>query len=378
MSYKKESIDLHRKKRGKIEIKPKISLKRRHDLCLAYTPGVAEVCQAIKDDIKQTWKLTNRANTVAIVSDGSAILGLGNIGPEAGMPVMEGKSVLFKKFAGIDAYPLCISSSGVKEVVQFCRSIAPSVAGINLEDISAPNCFEVLETLEKELDIPVFHDDQDGTAIATLAALINACKVTNKRIKDLKVVVNGAGAAGIAIARLLLNYGVKDLKLLDSVGLINNHRKDLNRFKQEFINTTNKGNIQGRLEEALPGTDVFIGVSQANILTEEMIDSMNPEPIIFAMANPAPEICPKKARKTKASVVGTGNSDCPNQINNALVFPGIFRGLLDAKVMTVTPEIKIKAALALSKCLKKPHRNKILPRVTDTSVVKAIARQVRN
>ncbi len=377
MSYKKESLDLHKKNRGKIEVRPKISLNKKKDFCLAYTPGVAEVCMAIQKDGGQSWNLTNRANTVAIVSDGSAVLGLGNTGPEAGMPVMEGKAVLFKKLAGIDAYPLCIKTTGAEDIIKFCHYIAPSVGGINLEDISAPACFEVLNRLEKELDIPVFHDDQDGTAIATLAALINASRVLNKKIRSLKVVINGSGAAGIAIARLLLVYGVRDLKILDSQGLLNKKRKNLNKFKQSLVERTNKEGIEGRLEEALPGSDVFIGVSQANVLTEKMIESMNEDPIIFAMSNPSPEICPKKARKTKACIVGTGNSDCPNQINNALVFPGIFRGMLDAKVNNASSQVKIDAAKALAYVIKKPNKNKILPRLTNKSVVEAISSKVK-
>ena len=377
MSYKKQSLDLHRKRKGKIEIKPKVPLRTRKDLSLAYTPGVAEVCRAIEQDKEQSWQLTNRANTVAIVSDGSAVLGLGRTGPEAGMPVMEGKSVIFKKFAGVDAYPLCINSSGVEDIISFCRSIEPSVGGINLEDISSPSCFEVLEILERELTVPVFHDDQDGTAIVTLAALINACRVTGRKIEDLKVVMNGAGAAGIAIARLLLRYGVKDIRVLDRTGLLSPEREGLNKFKREIALQTNKEKLKGRLEEALPGTDVLIGVSEGGIATKDMIRSMNPEPIVFAMANPTPEIWPKKAKEAGAVIVGTGRSDYSNQINNALVFPGIFRGLLDSRVRKVTPEMKIEAAWALAHVLDNPSKNRILPRVTDRSVVDAIASRIK-
>ena len=368
---------MHKQNRGKIEVKSKVPLSTRKDLSLAYTPGVAEVCKKIEQDKKQSWRLTNRANTVAIVSDGSAVLGLGDIGPEAGMSVMEGKSVIFKKFADVDAYPLCINANSEEEIVQFCRAVAPSVGGINLEDISAPTCFEVLEKLEKELSIPVFHDDQDGTAIVTLAALINACRVTGKNIAELKVVINGAGAAGISIARLLLNYGVKDIKTLDSKGILSPDRKDLNRFKEDIARKTNQYKQSGGIKEALFGSDVFVGVSQAGVVTQKMVESMNPHPIILAMANPTPEIWPEQARKAGASIVGTGRSDYPNQINNALVFPGMFRGLLDAGVAEVTPRIKIDAAQALAYILKKPTSNKLLPRITDKSAVKAIAKKVK-
>lgn len=377
MSYKRESLNLHKQNKGKIEIRSKVPLNTRKDLSLAYTPGVAEVSRTIADNKEKGWQLTNRANTVAVVSDGSAVLGLGNTGPEAGIPVMEGKSVIFKKFAGVDAYPLCINSSGVEDIVSFCLALEPSVGGINLEDISAPACFEVLERLEKELNIPVFHDDQDGTAIVTLAALINACRVTGKKIKDIKVVMNGAGAAGIAIARLLLKYGVKDIKVLDRAGMLAPEREELNKFKQEIALQTNKDNLKGRLEEALSGSDVLIGVSEGGIVSKDMIRSMNPEPIVFAMANPDPEILPDNAKKAGASIVGTGRSDYPNQINNALVFPGVFRGMLDSKARRITSRTKIGAARALAHSVKNPTKSKVLPPVTDTSVVDAIAAEIK-
>ncbi len=376
MDYSKKSIALHKKYRGKIEIKTKIKLKNKNDLSLAYTPGVAAVSSAIGQNKKLSWQLTNRANQVAIVTDGTAILGLGDLGPEAAMPVMEGKSAIFKEFAGVDAIPLCINTKDVEEVIKFCKLIEPSFGGINLEDISAPRCFEILARLEKELSIPVFHDDQDGTAIVVLAALINACKITSKAIKNLRIVINGAGAAGIAVARLLMAVGVEDLILLDSRGTIYSGREELNSIKSEIALKTNKKKIKGGLAEAMAGADVFIGVSKGNLVKPEMIKSMRAKPIIFAMANPTPEIMPDLAMKAGASLVGTGRSDFPNQINNALVFPGIFRGLLDHKVRRVTTEIKIKAAMALAGVIK-PNKSQILPLITDKRVVKVIAKVVK-
>jgi len=376
MNYFKKSIALHKKYRGKIEIKSKIRLKNKTDLSLVYTPGVAAVSSAIGKNKKLSWQLTNRANQVAIVSDGTAVLGLGNLGPEAAMPVMEGKSAIFKEFAGVDAVPLCINTTDTEEIIKFCKQIEPSFGGINLEDISAPRCFEILQRLEKELSIPVFHDDQDGTAIVALAALINACKVMGRAIKNLKIVINGAGAAGLAVARLLLAVGVDDLILLDSQGIICVGRENLNPVKYKFALKTNKKKIKGGLKEAMAGADVFIGVSQGNLVKPEMIKSMRKEPIIFAMANPVPEIMPDLAKKAGASIVGTGRSDFPNQINNALVFPGIFRGLLDNHVKRVTTKIKIKVAMALAGVIK-PSKNQLLPLITDKRVVKAIVKAVR-
>lgn len=375
MDYSKKSLELHRKKRGKIEIVSKVPLKTRDDLSVAYTPGVAAVSSAIGRDRKMSWELTNRANQVAIVCDGTAILGLGDLGPEAAMPVMEGKSIIFKEFAGIDAMPLCINTKEVDEIVNFCKLIEPSFAGINLEDISAPRCFEITERLEKELSIPVFHDDQDGTAIVVFAALINACRVSGKVMNNLKIVINGAGAAGIAIARLLIHQGIKEIILLDSLGAIYENRKDLNPIKKELAKKTNKKRIKGGLMEVMKSADVFIGVSKGNLVSAEMIKNMNKEPIIFAMANPVPEIMPEIAFKAGALIVGTGRSDFKNQINNALVFPGIFRGLLDGKIKKVTVEMKTKAALAIAFSFK-PTKDKLLPLVTDKRVVKIIAKAI--
>lgn len=376
MDYNKKAIELHKKYQGKIEIKSKISLKTKDDLSLAYTPGVGAVSMAISKNKKNSWKMTNRSNMVAIVSDGTAVLGLGDIGPEAAMPVMEGKSAIFKEYAGVDAVPLCIKTINVEEIINFCKQIEPSFGGINLEDISAPRCFEILKRLEKELSIPVFHDDQDGTAIVVLAGLINACRVSGRVMKELKIVINGAGAAGIAIARLLLSQGVKDIILVDSRGAIYSGRQNLNDVKISIAKKTNKKNIRGNLADAMVRMDVFIGVSKPNLVNAKMIRSMNKEPIIFAMANPVPEIMPDKAIRAGAVIVGTGRSDFPNQINNALVFPGVFRGLLDNNVKKIDNRIKLAVALAIAYSIK-PSKNRILPLITDKKVVKAIALAVK-
>ena len=378
MDYNKKALQLHKKYKGKIAIKSKVPAKTLDDLSVVYTPGVGAVCKDIAKHKNKVWELTNRGNTVAIVTDGSAILGLGNIGPEAGLPVMEGKSVIFKEFADIDAIPLCLNTEDTEEIIKFCKHIEPSFGGINLEDISAPRCFEILARLEKELKIAVFHDDQDGTAIVVLAALINACRVTGKSIKNLKVVINGAGAAGIATARLLLAYGIKNIILLDSRGTIYSGREKLNPFKAKIAKSTNRNKIKGGLEEAMVAVDVFIGLSKGNLVNYKMVKSMNKEPIIFAMANPIPEIMPDIALKAGASIIGTGRSDFPNQINNALVFPGIFRGLLDGWKERVTPKMKLAAAISLAHIIKKPSKNKILPKITEKAAVKAIANSIKN
>jgi len=378
MDYNKKALKLHKKHQGKITVKSKLPLKTKDDLSIAYTPGVAAVSSAVAKDKKKSWELTARANMVAIVTDGSAVLGLGNIGPEAATPVMEGKSAIFQEFAGVDAVPLSIATQDTDEIIKFVKQIEPSFGGINLEDISAPRCFEILEKLEEELSIPVFHDDQDGTAIVVLAALINAGKVTKQDIKKLKVVINGAGAAGMAITKLLLAYGIKNIILLDSRGIIYQGRQGLGRYKNQIAKQTNRQKLKGGLKEALVKQDVFIGVSKANLVDESMVKSMNSGPIIFAMANPNPEIEPKAAFAAGAAVVGTGRSDYPNQINNALVFPGIFRGLLDAKKRQVTMKMKLAVAQALSGIVKKPTRNKILPKVTDKKAVLAIAKSIKS
>ena len=375
MSYDKEALALHKKYKGKIEIKSKIPLRSMDDLSVAYTPGVGAVSTAINKNVKKSWNLTNRGNTIAIVSDGTAVLGLGNIGAEAAIPVMEGKSVIFKEFANVDAFPLCIKAGNAQEIIKFCKQIEPSFGGINLEDIAAPRCFEVLEKLEKELNIPVFHDDQDGTAIVILAALINACRVLGKVITELKIVISGAGAAGIAAARLLIAQGIKNIILVDSRGIIYSGRSNLNSYKQKIAAKTNRQKLKGSLEDAMRGANVFIGVSKANIVAKTMIRQMDKEPIIFAMANPIPEIMPDEALRAGAAIVGTGRSDYPNQINNALVFPGIFRGLLDSTSKRVTMKLKSAAAIALAYAVK-PVKNQILPKATNKNAVKAIARAV--
>ncbi len=371
------AINLHKKNRGKIEIRTKVPLKTLNDLSTAYTPGVGAVCMEINRDKRKSYVLTNRRNTVAIVCDGTAVLGLGDIGPEAGMPVMEGKSAIFKAFANVDAVPLCINTRDTKEIINFCKIIEPSFGGINLEDISAPRCFEILEILEKELSIPVFHDDQDGTAIVVLAALINACRVSGKAMNDLRVVINGAGAAGIATAKLLITQGVRDIVLLDSKGIINKSQKKLNKYKAGIVKKINKNKLSGGLAEAMVGADVFIGLSKPELVNTEMIKSMNNNPIIFAMANPVPEVMPDIAIKAGALIVGTGRSDFPNQINNALVFPGIFRGLIDSGVKQVTQKMKLRAALALAFTVKKPNKNMILPKVNNKKAVLAIAKSIK-
>lgn len=376
MDYFTESIKLHRKHRGKISIKSKVSLKNKMALSLVYTPGVGAVAQAIAKNNQESWELTNRRNSVAIVSDGTAVLGFGNLGPAAAMPVMEGKAVIFKEFADIDAVPLCINTTDVEEIIKFCKYIEPSFGGINLEDIAAPRCFTILRRLAKELAIPVFHDDQDGTAIVVLAALINACRATGKTIEKLKIVINGAGAAGIAIANLLLAYNVKNITLLDSTGALYCTRQDLNEFKKKVACGTNRKNLQGKLTDVLARTDVFVGVSVGNILTGKMVKSMNKKPIIFALANPIPEIYPNEAYQAGAVLVGTGRSDYPNQINNALVFPGMFRGLLNSGRKNITEELKITVAKALADIIKNPTKYKILPNIKDKIAVRVIAKAV--
>ena len=371
MSYSKKSLDLHRQSRGKIEIKSKVSLKNKEDMSSAYTPGVAAVCTEIARDKQNSYTLTNRGSQVAIVSDGTAILGLGDLGAEAAMPVMEGKSIIFKEFANIDAIPLCINSTDVDEIVMFCKLIEPSFAGINLEDISSPRCFEIFEQLEKALSIPVFHDDQDGTAIVTLAAIINACRVTGRELKDLHVVVNGAGAAGIAIARLLIHARVKEVVLVDTQGSLYDGRQGMNPIKQEIAERSNKLKHQGDLQSAMVGADVFVGVSVGNIVTEAMVAGMNLSPFIFPMANPTPEIMPEEAFKAGACIVGTGRSDLPNQVNNALVFPGLFKGLLQNGIRKVTPEMKIAVADAIAHSIV-PTADNLMPTTFDTQVVENI------
>lgn len=371
-----KAIELHLKKPGKFEIKPTVKLKSRKDLSLAYTPGVAEPCLEIAKDKGKLYDYTSKKNSVLVVSDGSAVLGLGNIGV-AGLPVMEGKAVLFKEFGGIDAVPLMIKSQDSQEILRVIRNIADTYGGINLEDISAPRCFEIEETLKKELDIPVFHDDQHGTAIVVLAGLLNSLKIVGKDISKINVVVSGSGAAGIAVSKLLLKAGVNNLIIFDSKGAIYYGRKDLNKAKNEIAKWTNKEGYKGNLNGALIGADVFVGVSKAGILKPEMIRSMNKDSVIFSLANPVPEVMPDVALKAGARIVATGRSDFPNQINNVLVFPGIFRGALDARVKDITDEMKLEAARAIASLVgKKLKEDYIIPGVFDKRVTKVVARAV--
>ncbi|MBS3081283.1 NADP-dependent malic enzyme, partial [Candidatus Pacearchaeota archaeon] len=346
MDYKKESLKLHEKLKGKLVISSKIPIKTREDLSLLYTPGVAEVSRKIFENKNEIYKYTIKGNSVAVITDGSSVLGLGNIGPEAALPVMEGKAILFKEFANIDAFPICISEQNTKKTIETIKNIAPVFGGINLEDIKAPECFEIENALQ-ELGIPVMHDDQHGTAVVVLAGLLNSLKLANKKMEDVRIVINGAGAAGISITKLLIKYGFQDIILLDSKGIINKKRNDLNKYKEEIAGITNKENKEGNLINAIKNADIFIGVSKPNILKKEMIQLMN-LPIIFALANPDPEILPDEAKKAGAFIIATGRSDFPNQVNNVLAFPGIFRGALDIKARKITDEMKIAAALALS------------------------------
>ncbi|MFH1284539.1 MAG: NADP-dependent malic enzyme [Candidatus Peregrinibacteria bacterium] len=374
---KKMILAAHKKHRGKIGIVSKVSLKNRHDMSMFYTPGVAEPCRVIAKNPAAAYEYTAKGNMVAVVTDGSAVLGLGNIGALAGLPVMEGKCVLFKVFGGIDAFPICLNTQDTDEIVRCVKMIAPGFGGINLEDISAPRCFEVEERLIKELDIPVFHDDQHGTAICCLAGLINALKVVGKEAGKVRVVISGAGAAGIAIAKLLLKYGFKNLILQDSKGLIYAGRAGLNPYKQNIAKLTNKGGIRGHLEDALKGADIFIGVSRPNIVSKPMIKSMADNSIVFAMSNPDPEIHPMEARAAGAKIVATGRSDYPNQINNVLVFPGIFKGAFKARIDHITDKMKISAAEALAGLVKNPSAEKIIPGIFEKGVSKVVARAVK-
>ncbi len=373
-----KAIKAHREWKGKIEITSKMEIESLEDLAICYTPGVAEACLKIKEEKEESFNLTGRKNMVAIVTDGTAILGLGDIGPEAGMPVMEGKAVLFKKFGDINAVPLCISTTDTEEIIKFCKYIEPSFSGINLEDISAPRCFEIESRLKKELSIPVFHDDQHGTAIVVGAALINALKVTGKKLDEIKVVVNGAGAAGCAISRYLIKMGVTDLTMVDRIGIINKCDKYDNPMWEEMKEYTNKACLKGTLKDAMVGKDLFIGVSAPNIVSKEMVESMAEDPIVFTLANPVPEISYELAREAGAKVVGTGSSKKPNQINNCFVFPGIFRGAIDAGNVQITDKMMIKASEAIASSVKDSELTEehILPYVLDKSVHERLAKAV--
>lgn len=379
MTNNEKSIELHRKWNGKICTTPKCHVDSREDLAIAYTPGVAEPCKIIAQNKDEVYNYTIKSNTVAVVSDGSAVLGLGNIGPEAAMPVMEGKAVLFKEFGGVNAFPICLATQDTEEIIKTVINIAPAFGGINLEDISAPRCFEIEERLKKELDIPVFHDDQHGTAIVVLAGIINALKVTKKTKEECHVVVNGAGSAGIAITKLLLRYGFKDIVMCDKAGIISPSYPELNWMQKEMAKVTNLTKKTGSLADALNGADIFVGVSAPGIVTEEMAASMNKDAIIFAMANPVPEIMPDIAKKAGVKVVGTGRSDFPNQVNNVVAFPGIFKGALEGRATQITEEMKLAAALAISSLVddKDLNENNIMPEAFDPRVALAVANAVK-
>ena len=378
MDYAKESLRLHSEWKGKIEVTSRVKLETRDDLSLAYTPGVAQPCLEIQKDVNKSYELTRRSNLVAVVTDGTAVLGLGDIGPEAGMPVMEGKCVLFKSFGDVDAIPLCVRSKNVDEIVNTIYLISGSFAGVNLEDISAPRCFEIERKLKEKCDIPIFHDDQHGTAVVTLAAMLNALKVVGKKIDEIRVVTSGAGAAGIAIIKLLIAMGLKDVVLCDRKGAIYKGREGLNAEKTEMAEITNKEMRKGTLEEVLKGADVFIGVSAPNCVTPEMVKNMAEKPILFPMANPTPEIMPELAKEAGAAVVGTGRSDFPNQINNVLAFPGIFRGALDVRASDINDEMKIAAAKAIASFVTEENLSAdyIIPSALDRHVAQAVAKAV--
>ena len=378
MDYAKASLELHRKVQGKLEVIPRVPVKNAEDLSLAYTPGVAEPCLEIQKDISKSYELTRRWNTCLVVTDGSAVLGLGDIGPEAGMPVMEGKCVLFKSFGDVDAFPLCIKSKDVDEIVNTIYLISGSFGGVNLEDIAAPRCFEIERKLKEKCDIPIFHDDQHGTAVITLAGLNNALKLVKKNITDIKVAVSGAGAAATAITKLLLTAGVKDIIMCDSRGIICQGRAGLNAAKEEMAAVTNPRNLSGSLADAVKGADVFIGVSAPGVLTAEMVKSMAEDAIVFACANPIPEIDPAEAKAAGARVISTGRSDYPNQINNVLAFPGIFRGTFDVRASDINDAMKLAASKALADLVSDEELSEdyIIPAAFDPRVGKAVAKAV--
>lgn len=375
---KERSLLLHKELVGKIEITSKVEVNSADDLSLTYTPGVAESCKAIAADEETAYDYTARGNMVAVISDGTAVLGLGNIGPKAAMPVMEGKSILFKKFANVDAFPLCLGTTDVDEIVTIVKNLEPTFAGINLEDIAAPRCFEIEKRLKEETNIPVFHDDQHGTAIVVLAAVINALKVVNKTMDGVKVVINGAGSAGIAIGKLLLKAGAQHMTLVSLEGVVCEGESWMNPAQIEIAKETNREHVRGTLKEAIRGADIFIGVSAPSVLTKELVKTMNTKPIVFAMANPVPEIFPEDALEAGAAVVGTGRSDYPNQVNNVLAFPGIFRGALDVRATDVTEEMKLAAAYGIANIITDEDRNAnyVIPNPLDKRVVPSVAAAV--
>ena len=379
MTIGEKALQLHEEWNGKLETVAKSPVKSREDLSLAYTPGVAEPCKVIAENKDAAYTYTMKANTVAVVSDGSAVLGLGNIGPYAAMPVMEGKAVLFKEFGGVNAVPICLDPQDTEEIIKAVTYLAPGFGGINLEDISAPRCFEIEERLKKILDIPVFHDDQHGTAIVVLAGIINALKVVNKKKEDCRVVVNGAGSAGVAITKLLLTYGFKNVIMCDKSGILSKDSADLNWMQAEMVKVTNLNNETGSLADALKGADIFVGVSAPGIVTQEMVASMNQDSILFAMANPVPEIMPDLAKAAGARVVGTGRSDFPNQVNNVVAFPGIFKGALEGRAKQITEEMKLAAANALASLVPDEELNEecILPQAFDPKVAEVVSNAVK-
>lgn len=380
MTTNEKALMLHEKWRGKLETVSKTPVKTREDLSLAYTPGVAEPCKVIAKDREAAYTYTWKSNTVAVVSDGSAVLGLGNIGPHAAMPVMEGKAVLFKEFGGVNAVPICLDTQDTEEIIKAVTWLAPGFGGINLEDISAPRCFEIEERLKASLDIPVFHDDQHGTAIVVLAGIINGLKVVGKKKEDCKVVVNGAGSAGVAITKLLLTYGFTNVIMCDKVGIIGKDTEGLNWMQQKMTETTNPNGERGTLADALKGADIFVGVSAPNIVTPDMVSSMNRDSILFAMANPVPEIMPDVAKAAGARVVGTGRSDFPNQVNNVVAFPGIFKGALEGRARQITEEMKLAAALAIANLVPDDQLNEdnIMPEAFDPKVAEVVSEAVKS
>ncbi len=379
MTNEEKALQLHKEWNGKLETTSKVKVKSREDLALAYTPGVAEPCKEIAKDKSLAYTYTIKSNTVAVVSDGSAVLGLGNIGPYAAMPVMEGKAVLFKEFGGVNAVPICLDTQDTEEIIKAVTYLAPGFGGINLEDISAPRCFEIEERLKEILDIPVFHDDQHGTAIVVLAGLINALKVTGKKKEECKVVVNGAGSAGIAITKLLLRYGFKNVVMCDKIGILDESSEGLNWMQKKMMEVTNLHHEKGLLKDALVDADVFVGVSAPNLVSAEMVASMNKDAILFAMANPVPEIMPDVAKAAGAKVVGTGRSDFPNQVNNVIAFPGIFKGALECHARQITEEMKLAAALAIAGCIPDEELNEdnILPEAFHPTVARVVAEAIK-
>lgn len=379
MTLREEALHMHRINKGKLESKSKVPVRNAKDLSLAYSPGVAEPCKDIYEKPETVYDYTMKGNMVAVVTDGTAVLGLGNIGPEAALPVMEGKAVLFKSFAGVDAFPICLNTTDVEKIIETVKLLEPTFGGVNLEDIAAPNCFVIEERLKKEANIPVFHDDQHGTAIVTAAGLVNALKLIDKKITEIKVVANGAGAAGIAIIKLLHSYGVRDIIMCDTKGAIYEGRpQGMNNVKAEVAKFTNRDNLTGSLEDVIKGADVFIGVSVEGALTKEMVASMNKDAIIFAMANPTPEIMPHEAKEAGARVVGTGRSDFPNQVNNVLAFPGIFRGALDVRATHINEEMKVAAVEAIASLINESELNEdyVIPAPFDPRVAPAVAAAV--